>query len=65
MHTSCTCSHNDKNIHRHTPHTKDTNRELIIDHKVTGETFRGEEREALNNECLEPCYMARQAFEMT
>lgn len=33
---------------------------FIIIHTVTGETFRGEERGALNNERTEPCYMAEE-----
>lgn len=33
---------------------------FIIIRTVTGETFRGEERGALNNECAEPCYMAEE-----
>lgn len=32
--------------------------QFIIASTVTGETFRGEERGALNNECEEPCYTA-------
>ena len=32
--------------------------QFIIIGTVTGETFRGEERGALNNECAEPCYTA-------
>ena len=32
--------------------------QFIISSTVTGETFRGKERGALNNECEEPCYTA-------
>lgn len=41
-------------------HTKIQTRytQYIITRTVTGETFRGEERGALNNECEEPCYIA-------
>lgn len=38
---------------------------FIIIGTVTVETFRGNERGALNNECEEPRYMGRQAFEVT
>lgn len=31
---------------------------VIISSTVTGETFRGKERGALNNECPDPCYRA-------
>lgn len=53
----CIHTHAHKDALFHTD-TSTPRTHFIIIGTVTGETFRGKERGALNNECEEPCYTA-------